>query len=302
VSLTGSTYLAHLATRRAYTKSAKKRRKKRIRVRPLRQPDAIRRKYRAAILDLAVAPAVAAVRALMESGPSLAEDASSVRGDALVAVGHSREAWRNDTASKASKLIRKMADDFFAEFTDEKIAPLAKRFARETSEFHKAQMGAQIKAAISVDVPFTDPKLFAMVEEFTAENVSLIRSIPRRMFDEVESTLLRDLRAGLRWEEIAPEIEDRFGVSESRAELIARDQVGKFFGEVNAQRQQDLGVEKYVWRTARDNRVREEHMEREGKSYEWGELGADEEPGQPINCRCQAEPDLAALLKAMEGD
>lgn len=295
MSRTGDAFLAHLANRRHTTaEKAKRRRKKKLRIRPLRQPDALRRKYAKTIRDL-LAPVVERVRtALAAQGPGFVEEESKARADA--------SGLRLDTASKASKMIRKLADELLAEFTPEKIGPVARKMARETSDFHKTQMATQIRSALAIDVAFTDPALSAMVDTFTAENVALIRTIPARMFDDVESTLLRDLSKGLRWEEIAPKIEDRFGVTSTRADLIARDQAGKFFGDLNASRQADLGVTRFVWRTARDNRVRVEHMEREGVSYEWSDPPEGETPGEPINCRCQAEPDLQPLLDAMNGD
>lgn len=327
---TGSAYLAQLQVRATLTKGAKKRRrKKRIRVRPLKQPDAIRRKYAKAIKSEVLGVAIALVRSTLfeGEGEALVRESAAARTDEALAAlappcgvcgaaglepcrnpatggerGEHISRVRLDTASRAAQVMRKMADDFFAEFGPEKLRPVASAIARETNAMHKREMAAQIKAAIAIDVPFRDPTILALVEDFTAENVALIRTIPARMFDDVESTLLRDLRKGLRWEEIAPEIEDRFSVSESRAELIARDQVGKFYGDLNATRQADLGVTRFVWRTARDNRVRAEHMEREGKSYEWSDPPEGEIPGDPINCRCQGEPDLAPLLEAMKGE
>lgn len=326
---TGSAFLAQLSARSAASASAAKRRrkprKKKIRIRPLKQPDALRRKYAKAIKAEVLEAAIGAVRStIFEEGEALVREAAAARADGArsppcgvcgatdlepcrtPATGgergeHATRA-RHDTASRASKLFRKMADDFFAEFTPEKLRPVAAAIARETNEAHKLDMARQIKAAISIDVAFRDPTIRALVEEFTAENVALIRTIPERMFADVEATLLRDMRRGLRWEEIAPHIEERFSVSESRADLIARDQVGKFYGDLNATRQADLGVTHFVWRTARDNRVRVEHMEREGERYEWSDPPDGEIPGDPINCRCQAEPDLEPLLAAMRGE
>ncbi len=45
----------------------------------------------------------------------------------------------------------------------------------------------------------------------------------------------------------------------------------------------------YKWRTQKDNRVRKEHMEREGKVFNWDTPPFDGHPGEPYNCRCWAE-------------
>ena len=96
------------------------------------------------------------------------------------------------------------------------------------------------------------------------------------------------------------EIEARFDVSESRAALIARDQVGKFYGALNRARQEDLGLTHFVWRTANDERVRPEHVRLDGQRFSWSKLPAEGYPGQPINCRCNADPDVESLLDSLD--
>jgi SPP1 gp7 family putative phage head morphogenesis protein len=95
-------------------------------------------------------------------------------------------------------------------------------------------------------------------------------------------------------------LEERMGVAESRANLIARDQVGKLFGQLNEKRQTELGVTGYVWRTVHDNRVRELHEDRDGQHFDWNdppeETPDDGHPGTPIQCRCYAEPDLTEIF------
>jgi SPP1 gp7 family putative phage head morphogenesis protein len=99
---------------------------------------------------------------------------------------------------------------------------------------------------------------------------------------------------------MAEEIGRRFEVSESRAALIARDQVGKFYGALNAARQQDVGITHFLWRTANDERVRPEHIELNGERFAWSKPPAEGMPGQPINCRCYADPDVGALLDSLD--
>jgi SPP1 gp7 family putative phage head morphogenesis protein len=172
------------------------------------------------------------------------------------------------------------------------VQPVAEELAR----FHAAQLNAQLRAAVGVDVVGSEPWLGPAIDEFTAENVALIKSIPTRFFDDLETHLKRELADGARWEQLTALVEERYGVAKSRAELIARDQAGKFFGDLNRVRQTDLGIERFVWRTMRDNRVREEHEERDGETYFWKDPPDGETPGEPVLCRCYAEPDLSGLL------
>jgi SPP1 gp7 family putative phage head morphogenesis protein len=86
---------------------------------------------------------------------------------------------------------------------------------------------------------------------------------------------------------IADELVRRAGVVESRALLIARDQVGKFHGELQRLRSVDAGCVAYIWSTSRDERVRRSHQMREGKQYRWDSppSGGDH-PGFEVGCRC----------------
>ena len=130
-----------------------------------------------------------------------------------------------------------------------------------------------------------------MIEQaFVPENVSLIESIPRRFHDQVEHTIFSNIRSGRGMREIAKELRNVYGLTNSRAKLIARDQAGKLFGQLNRARQQDAGLETFIWRTVRDNRVREAHEALDGHVFSW-ETGADGLfPGDDYQCRCAAEP------------
>ena len=110
------------------------------------------------------------------------------------------------------------------------------------------------------------------------------------------------VRAGGRAEEMRASLQKQFGISRRRADLIARDQVGKLNADITQARQQALGVTEYRWRGVMDSRERPEHVAREGKVFKWSRPPEDGHPGQPIRCRCNAEPVLTGLLYLQEGE
>ena len=63
-----------------------------------------------------------------------------------------------------------------------------------------------------------------------------------------------------------------------------------FAGLLNQLRQQDLGIERYIWRSQDDSKVRESHSEYDDRVFRWDEPPAGGHPGQAHNCRCYAEP------------
>lgn len=128
------------------------------------------------------------------------------------------------------------------------------------------------------------------------QNIDLITSIADDYFDEIENVISDNWENVGRWDEAVEAIEHVGEVTQSRAELIARDQVGKMNGEFNRSRQRSLGVKEYEWQTAGDDRVREAHAELDGQVFDWDDpvTDSDGNTGYPgtiaINCRCAASP------------
>lgn len=183
------------------------------------------------------------------------------------------------------------------------VKELAQKFAERTQSTQRVALGAQVKAALGADVFASDKKIPDIRDQFVGENVSLITSIPGNVVNEVEGLVSRAFTNATPHEELARQINERFNVGESRARLIARDQIGKLYGATNAYRQQELGITSFIWRTSGDERVRDEHAALEGEEFQYPE-GAPEEgiPGEPIQCRCSAEPVFGDLLNASADD
>jgi SPP1 gp7 family putative phage head morphogenesis protein len=131
------------------------------------------------------------------------------------------------------------------------------------------------------------------MQQFASANVSLIKSIPQQFFQQIEQRLVQGVRAGQTYERAGGRGAGPLRRAESRAQLIARDQIGKLYGNVNEARQRDLGLKAYFWRTAQDERVREDHAAREGERFTWTDPPDDGHPGEPVQCRCWAEPDFS---------
>lgn len=262
------------------------RRRVRGRVPHVSVPNAVEVAYRRTLLDL-----IGALRAELERvlQPRLAAYAR----DAQRALGLRADAVDDDVAA-----IRLTLDGLAK---GQAMRGRVQTIALRVAETQKRDLSRQLRASVGVDVPIGDAKLGPRIEAFTKENVALIRSIPEEALGQVERLVTRGLAQGARWEDMAADIADRLDVAESRAALIARDQVGKFYGVVNQARQQDLGITTYVWRTANDERVRDEHAAREGKSFDWKDPPEDGHPGISINCRCTAEPDIEGVLASLAG-
>lgn len=259
-------------------------------------PRPIEREYAAHLLRVVAAVREAFAPLVAELPDLLERIARERRGDARARM----DAGEIDR-------IRQLVDQARTRISDtvdqRDLAALAEEFARRTATFQRVQLNRQVQSALGVDVFSSDRGLAALVEGFTMENVALIKDIPAKIAAGVEGAVTRAATSGTLHPDLAKELQRQFGYGENRAKLIARDQIGKFYGAVNASRQQALGVTRYTWRTVRDERVRDEHEALEGEVFAYDDpAGGDDGmlPGEPVQCRCWAEPVMDDLLAGLE--
>jgi SPP1 gp7 family putative phage head morphogenesis protein len=125
---------------------------------------------------------------------------------------------------------------------------------------------------------------------FTRENVALIKNIGDTAASRIERVVADGVRRGQSTKAIQAVIKDEMGICERRAKLIAVDQIGKFNGQLTRIMQQDAGISKYIWRGMMDARERASHIALEGQIFSWSNPPSMGHPGEPIRCRCYAEP------------
>jgi SPP1 gp7 family putative phage head morphogenesis protein len=206
---------------------------------------------------------------------------------------------RTDNDRDVARLVKRTADKLARAIRAESITPIATKYAAATSDFQRSQLAKQARAAVGVDVrklTGIDRAVPAQLEQFAKVNAQLITGLGARLAEDIAEIVEDATVSGSRWETVAKRLAHAGLVTESRAALIARDQVGKLYADINRQRQGNLGVTRYVWRTVRDNRVREEHESLDGESFDWGAPPPDGHPGEAVNCRCYADPDFSDLL------
>ena len=156
------------------------------------------------------------------------------------------------------------------------------------AESNKAQVNEQIKTGIGVTMS-TRPEawLEAKFAGWIKDNTDLIKSVAGDAKERASQIVFENVSEGIAPGALADKLERFEGMTESKAELIARDQTGKFFSELTQERFKDIGVERYIWQTADDAAVREIHAELNGKTFNMDE--SDEDgclPGENYQCRC----------------
>lgn len=200
-------------------------------------------------------------------------------------------------------LFRQILTAWSNEFTEEEMIEDVETMIEDVDE----HASAQVKQSLGIDF-LSSPQANKIFQESLDENVPLIKSIPRVHllgFDGsiegkavlgvrggVRGVIEEGFRQGARVEDIAEQIQAQANVSEARAKLIARDQVGSLNSALSADRFQGAGIGKFIWVSSRDLRVRELHKQLHGKEFSYASGGHPTEglPGQPIQCRCVQRP------------
>ena len=253
------------------------------------QPKAIEADYAARLVSI-VHSTRSAIDSLLRDLPDLIGSARATRGDGIRHdIG---ENARMRAAFDRARTALHHALDMNS------LESVSRRYANATSAFQRAQLGRQIRAAIGIDIVTADPSVPPMIEHFVHENVALIRSLGTKSLSDIETIATRAFTSGTRAESIIGDITDRYGISERHARLIARDQIGKLNGQIAAARQQELGVTSFIWRTVADERVRDEHRDLDGQEFRYDDPPDEGLPGEPILCRCYAEPVFAPIIDA----
>lgn len=192
--------------------------------------------------------------------------------------------------SMIDDLVAKELEKLAAQFGDiDGIAlRLANEAARRALQNTDTVLAKSIKAVTGVDITpalTMAPDVQQALDFHTRANIDLITSIPDQYFEKIQESITKNFQAGMRYEDIAEDIARVGGITDSRANLIARDQTSKMNGAFNEVRQTDLGIEGYIWQGAEDERERETHLANEGLFFRWDSPPPETgHPGDDIQC------------------
>lgn len=217
---------------------------------------------------------------------------------------HKTDAWTNSLDNVLATFKMGLDDATNPHVVNSTLLEIGK----QTSNFNEDEWHKIIKGVLGVDVYTPERFLKSHIESFVKENSTLITKLKEETYHDCSRILTSGIRNGDRVEQLRKDLlsdsdlePGRFRTVETRAELIARDQVGKLNGELTLNRQTGLGITEYIWRTVKDERVRGDpaglypnarpsHYDREGVKYSWDDPPEGGHPGEAIQCRCFAEP------------
>lgn len=191
--------------------------------------------------------------------------------------------------------------DFFKSFRDRKLPKFTRNIMKIVKKWYTLCLRGgrtKIKSELGVILNFTtnSARFKAMILHAT----SLITSVAEADISKVEAIIHDSSLKSMSLSTVAGSLSKQITLPAKKLKLLARDQTAKANASLNQIAQEEAGVDFFMWRTARDERVstgKGGHKQLDGKIYKWGEADSypeiDEKgtrglPHERVNCRCEA--------------
>ena len=204
-------------------------------------------------------------------------------------------------ASQSRILVKKMRERFSKIFMIESTK-LSERMVRRTVKATGTGVQASLRelsGGLTIPVSSITPHMTEIIKAAVAQNVTLIRSIPERYFDDIEGAVMRSITTGRGLQDLVPALLRHEGVTIRQARTIARDQTKKTYAALSRERAIDAGIEEFEWvHTGGGKEPRRLHkFDLNGKIFRYDDPPVIDErtgergyPGDAINCYCIARP------------
>lgn len=175
---------------------------------------------------------------------------------------------------------------------DEMADKIAKSFVTKSLNYINKAFNTAFKEKSLPTVKF---KMTREVRQATKgvlfENVSLIKSIPQKYLNDVETQVWQAINGGFDLGKLADNLAKTYQITERRANLIARDQTNKAKATIEQARRRELGITHAIWQHSHAGKQpRPSHVKADGEMFDIEKgLYLDGEwtlPAVQINCRC----------------
>ena len=154
--------------------------------------------------------------------------------------------------------------------------------------YHRARMTRTFSAALGVDIGplLSNFRTNVFINQKIGENVALIRTIDPRFREGLKERIQQTFaEAPFDQQRLREVLQKEFRSSGYNLRRITRDQTSKTIGGLSEIRQTEIGIEKYRWVTAGDERVRPTHADNDQKVFAWASPpDATGHPGSDIQC------------------
>ncbi len=223
---------------------------------------------------------------------------AAYRANSPLALSDVSSSERNKLASDASpaavlnaimsKLTRRWTKRF-----NQVAKPLADYFALAAKDRTDAGLRAALKkAGYTIEFRIT-PEIQDIITASVNKNVESIKSIPSEYFGDIKQMVMSSVLEGRNLGDLRKGLQDKYGITKRRAELIARTSNNQTSAMIDRARAKELGITEAMWvHSSAGRHPRHEHLGWNGKMYNIQEgmyshvSGKYVWPGSDYNCRC----------------
>ncbi|MBD8521424.1 minor capsid protein [Lysinibacillus fusiformis] len=178
-------------------------------------------------------------------------------------------------------------------FTTIKSERVASSFVNNINRFNRHNIEQQMKVK-GITLVANEPWLKNFLHMKITDNVGYIKTIGEDYFERIENIVNDGVKSGVSIKQMREQLMAEVDISRNKAQFIAVDQAGTILGQMTAQRHQNIGIEKFTWYDASDERVRKSHKELSGNVFSYDDPpivnGRKVLPGEDYRCRCVAIP------------
>lgn len=197
-----------------------------------------------------------------------------------------------DWADAFDTFIKAMSAAILSATSEHEIKTVVDKFVKAVDNFSYVNVKMQA-GAVGLNPIQSDAELDSYVKIKLVENTHLVLNLRDEFADKLQTDIYNAITKGGGSGAVRNALVKRAGMTLKRADLIANDQTGTIIGQLNAYRHKKAGANRYIWQSQEDERVRPKHqvLDRTVQKYDDPDGGDDGEmPGEPIRCRCVADP------------
>ena len=208
-----------------------------------------------------------------------------------------QDAQEGNYAAVFLKLTREAQRKLLKRFDDKRLEKMARDILNKVNRRNAEQFynGIEKQIGISAKELFNSEGLQSNISALILESAQWAKKLRDDTLEFYTSNTLRAMAEGNSLEDVLKQFDGMAETRKNHAKTVARTQVSTFNSLVGKARAQNLGIEKAVWVTSRDERVRHCHRVRNGKEFDLSKglySSCDGKfllPGVDYNCRCTYE-------------
>lgn len=162
----------------------------------------------------------------------------------------------------------------------------------------KMEQGFNSDYAKAIGKDELSPQARVRLEEDYSNNMKLwVQKFSAEEIRDLRDVVSKNAEQGYRFDHLVKKIQNRYDVSQTKAEFLARQETSLLVSKHREQRFGDVGITEYIWDTAGDADVRPSHKKLNGRKFKFAEppvvdeaTGRRANPGEDFSCRCAARP------------